>query len=283
MLADTSPARRVPLNESLHGSRLLFLGSGAADWPPLTDGTPPADFTTYRRNAALLVDGHILIDGGPDICQTLDTFGLAAQKISDILFTHSHTDHFNAASVSRLAAYARPRPLRLWYPAGAQLGLTSFSGLELHSLHPGDVLELDEYHVLALAANHLVENSPELPLIYLFASATARWLYATDGAWFTVRTWYRLCDERPLDALIIDATLGDVSDDRRIFVHNSLAMVRQIAQVMRADGMLRPGARVILTHLAKETHLPHLELARQMAAEGLTVAFDGMELDVSGD
>lgn len=271
------------MNETRRGSSLLFLGSGAADWPPLTDGTPPVDVNNFRRNAALLVDDHILIDGGPDICQTLDTFDLVAGKISDVLFTHSHPDHFNAVSVNKLAVCARPRPLRLWYPAGAQLSLTSYSGLELHSLRPDDLLELDGYHVLALAANHLVENTEEIPLIYLFASETARWLYATDGAWFTVRTWYRLCDERPLDALIIDATLGDVVDDRRIFVHNSLPMVRQIARVMRADGMLRPGAQVVLTHLAKETHRPHLELARLVASEGLTVAYDGMKIEISGD
>ena len=271
------------MNETLHGSRLLFLGSGAADWPPFEDGAPFPQPFVYRSNASLLVDGHILIDCGPKTMTRLSALGCQAEQITDLMITHSHSDHYDADQVYALSDLPRPKPLRIWYPAGVELRLSSFKHVELYALHPGDVAIPRGYSVLALAANHPVRTTSEIPLAYLFDNEICRWLYATDGAWFNAHSWRRFCDEPAINALIIDCTLGEVVGDWRVFEHNSLAMVKQIVAVMRHNGLFAPAAQVVLTHLAKETHLPHLELARQVAAEGLTVAFDGMELDISGD
>ncbi len=260
--------------------QLVFLGTGAADWPPLGKGEPFPQPQTYRRNAALLVDGHILVDGGPFVLASLAALGQPAEQITDLLITHSHSDHYSQPQVRALADLRRPAPLGIWYPAGARLELSSYAGIALHPLRPGDTANPAGCSVLALAANHLVETSDETALIYIFQGEGWRWLYATDGAWFTARTWRRLCAEPPFDALIIDATLGEVTDDRRIFEHNSLAMVRRIAAVMRRYGMLRPGAQVVLTHLARETHLPPGELSMHDGDEGWRAAFDGMELSI---
>lgn len=259
---------------------LLFTGTGAADWPPLDAADPFPQPGSYRRNASLLVNGHILIDGGQDILASLAALGRRAQDITDLLITHSHSDHYYPPQVRALADLPRPMPLELWYPARAYLNLDSYAGIALHPLLPGDQAELSDCSALALAANHLVEASNETALIYLFQGNNWRWLYATDGAWFTAHTWRRLCAEPPLDALIIDATLGDVTNDRRVFEHNSLAMVRQILAVMRCYGMLKPTAQVFLTHLARETHLPPAVLAQQDKAEGWRTALDGMAVQL---
>ncbi|MHB9034930.1 MAG: MBL fold metallo-hydrolase [Anaerolineae bacterium] len=261
-------------------SKLLFLGSGAADWPPLAANAPFPQPGAYRQNAALLVDGRILVDGGPYIMAGLASFHIEPAEICDLLITHSHSDHYNAAQVRALADYKRSAPLRIWYPAGARLSLASYQGIELHPLRPGEYALPRGYQVLALAANHWVEATDETALMYLFDSPACRWLYATDGSWFMVRTWRRLCAEPPLDALIIDATLGDVEGDWRIFEHNSLAMVRQIAHVMRNKGLLKPDSRVVLTHLARETHLSPPERSRLDSTEGWLTAYDGLELEI---
>jgi phosphoribosyl 1,2-cyclic phosphate phosphodiesterase len=283
MQVDFDLVWRTPMSKTQIGSRLFFPGSGAADWPPLTvDATLPGP-TTYRRSASLVIDNHILIDGGPGICRTLTAFSIDARNLTDMFITHSHDDHYDASQVRCLADWPRPEPLRLWYPAGVPLGLASYNGLELHPLCPGDMASPAGYQVLALAANHPVRSTNEIPLAYLFDNTSCRWLYATDGAWLNARSWRRLCDELPLDGLIIDCTLGEVTGDWRVFEHNSLDMVRQIVTVMRTNRVLVPGARVVLTHLARETHLPHLELVRLVAPEGLTVACDGLALEMIRD
>lgn len=268
------------MNANDQPSRLLFLGTGAADWPALPEDAPFPQPTSYRSNAALLVDGHILVDGGPRLMPCLRALRLDAGAISDLLITHSHSDHYNAAQVSALAAVPRQERLRIWYPDGAQLGLDSFAAVELHPLLPGDTARPAGYEALALAANHLMETTSETALMYLFNNTACRWLYATDGSWLLIRSWRRLRAERALDALLIDATLGDVTDDWRIFEHNSLPMVRQMTAAMRRWGVLAPDAVVVLTHLARDTHLPPGAMAARDSVEGWVTALDGMELTV---
>ncbi|MHB1355967.1 MAG: MBL fold metallo-hydrolase [Anaerolineae bacterium] len=270
------------MNETLKGSRLLFLGSGAADWPPLEDSAAFPQPFVYRSNASVLVDGHILIDCGPKMLARLSALGCQAEHITDLVITHSHSDHYDVDQVSALSDLPRSKPLRIWYPAGVELRLYSFKYVELYALRPGDMAYPQGYHVLAFAANHSVKATGEIPLAFLFDNDNCRWLYATDGAWFNAQSWRRLCDEPAIHALIIDCTLGEVTGDWRVFEHNSLAMAKQIVAVMRHNSLLTQAAQVVLTHLAKETHLPHLELARQVAGEGLTVAYDGMEMTITG-
>jgi phosphoribosyl 1,2-cyclic phosphate phosphodiesterase len=269
--------------ETRQHSDLLFIGSGAADWPLLEEGVPFPQPFVHRSNAALVVDGHVLIDCGPQTMTRLAALGCQAEHITDLMITHSHSDHYDADQVYTLANVIRPASLRIWYPAGVELSLASFKGIDLHPLHPGDMAVPSGYAVLALAANHPVRATGEIPLAYLFDNGACRWLYATDGAWFNAYTWRCLCDEVPFNALIIDCTLGKVTDDWRVFEHNSLAMVKQIVTIMRHNGLLTPAAQVILTHLARETHLPHLKLTHQVANDGLTVAYDGLKMMVSGD
>ena len=115
------------MNANDQPSRLLFLGTGAADWPALPEDAPFPQPTSYRSNAALLVDGHILVDGGPRLMPCLRALRLDAGAISDLLITHSHPDHYNAAQVNALAAVPRQEAAHL-VSDSAQLGLIRCGG-----------------------------------------------------------------------------------------------------------------------------------------------------------
>ncbi len=102
-------------------------------------------------------------------------------------------------------------------------------------MRAGDCFEVAPFQVEALLANHLVEDTSEDPLHYLFTSDSVQWLYATDGAWLPTTTWRRLMDTR-LDAVVWDATIGGMPQfegDYRIFEHNSLDMVRLMLKTLR--------------------------------------------------
>jgi hypothetical protein len=51
--------------------KLLFLGTGAADWPM----KKTTAMTEFRRLSAALVDDILLIDPGPQVFDALASFG----------------------------------------------------------------------------------------------------------------------------------------------------------------------------------------------------------------
>ena len=72
---------------------LRFLGTGAADWQQ------PEPSGEFRRNASMLVDGSLLMDGNATILDMLPT----PSGVEDMFFTHSHDDHFSAEAVRAIA------------------------------------------------------------------------------------------------------------------------------------------------------------------------------------
>lgn len=79
-----------------------------------------------------------------------------------------------------------------------------------------------------------------------------------------------------LDAIILDATIGEIEDDRRIFDHNSLPMIRLMLNTFKRYGVLKEGAYVLLTHMARTLHPSHDEVNKALAAECITPAYDGL-------
>lgn len=260
---------------------LLFLGTGAADWPWSDPPQPlPSAPGAWRHSTMTLVDGHVLLDAGPSLLDALATFEVEPGDITDLLLTHTHSDHYDPASVSLLLAErTEDDPLRVWSPDPLPT-LALADNCRLERVRPGETFRCQGYAVTALPANHHVVGGT--PLHYLFEGRSARWLYALDGAWLPCRAWYALRD-LPLDALIIDATIGDVPDDYRVFQHNSLAMIRLMVASLRREGMLRATAPVVLTHLARTLHGSQEETAASVADEGWIVAHDGLVLTLPTD
>ena len=81
--------------------QLLFLGTGAADWKMEHKET----YADFRRYCAALINDDLLIDCGPHIFDFADSYGDPGlyDRVTDILITHGHSDHFRAESVLKLA------------------------------------------------------------------------------------------------------------------------------------------------------------------------------------
>lgn len=250
---------------------VLFLGTGAADWP----AEAPARGAEHRRFSSALVNGRVLIDCGPAVPEALATFGADPAGITDVLLTHSHGDHCSPRTLEALAG-RRPAGIRLWADAGALEGIPEMAGVARNPVRHGEGFAAGGLSVTPLPANHVVAPG-EQPLHYLIATETRTLLYATDGAWLLKPAWQALQGQR-LDAVIWDATIGEVEGDWRIFEHNSLAMLRTMAQTLRAQGALKPDACIVLTHLARTLHPPHAELCGQVAPDGFVPAYDGWRL-----
>ena len=223
--------------------KLTFLGTGAADWNAAEHGR----LEGFRRNSSLLIDDCLLIDPGPDVPEALKTFHKDIGAIRYILNTHPHSDHYCAATVSALTSAT------------------------LYPVTEGEALTVGPYTVTALPASH---GTCRPTVHFLISDGTHSLFYGLDGAWLTYEEVQAIWKTH-VNYAVLDATVGFVEGDYRIFEHNDLNMVIEIARSLRAHV-----GRFCISHMARTLHTDHATLAAAMAPYGIEVAFDGYEAEL---
>lgn len=242
--------------------KIRFLGTGAADW------NGPDDRGEYRRLTSTLFDNELLIDFTPDAREMLP----CGATVRHILITHSHSDHFNPEAIAQLA----PAVL---YAHESWAGEIDIPGIEVRPVAVGRWFRAGDFEALPLPSNHSTERKYEQTLHYILRKNGNLFLYATDGAWF-LNGELKLMAGMKMDGMAIDATIGDGFDgDYRIFEHNSLPMIRIMVSTMQQTGLLKPGAPVFLTHMARTLHGTQREIEAGVSAP-LVVCFDGMDAEI---
>jgi L-ascorbate metabolism protein UlaG (beta-lactamase superfamily) len=223
--------------------KITFLGTGAADW----HWDKHHDWEGFRRNASALIDGCLLIDPNGNVPEALDTFGKNAEEIRYILNTHRHGDHYQQSTVEALGHAT------------------------LVSLSAGEETVLGPYRIRAVSANHATCSEA---VHFLISDGHQCLYYGLDGAWLT----YDAVDaikKSEVDLAVLDATIGDVPGDYRIFEHNNLHMVLEMKQSLE-----KYVKRFCIIHMARTLHTSQTELEARMAPHGVTVAYDGLELEL---
>ena len=251
---------------------ISFLGTGAADWRSTDPGFRA--FTAARIGDGLLIDGTLGV---------LDRIGDPG-AVTDVIYTHSHRDHFDPALLEKLA------PVRA-HIHSSWAHKVSVPGVEVVPFECGEEFDAAGCSITALPSNHLTEDWNEVTVHFVVCDGEKTLFYATDGAWITTREWHGLLNFQ-LDAAVFDATIGDMyPGDYRIFEHNNLDMLRLMLKTMRSpmcgDGpafgrihsVLRPDAPVFIIHLARTLHPSHEELCKALEDEFI-VAYDGMEREI---
>lgn len=221
--------------------KLLFLGTGAADWPKKKN----EGAREYRRNSAVLLDDFILIDPGPGVLDAADEYGVDVKKIKYIINTHRHSDHYNPLTVASLMR----------------------AGAEMVYLKADEEIWLDDYHIQALAANH---GTCAEAVHFLIDDGKSRLFYGLDGAWLLYRE-IQAIREKTVDYAVLDATVGFIEGDYRVFEHNNLYMVAQMKTSLEAHVK-----RFCISHMARTLHTDHQTLAAEMEKLGIETAYDGM-------
>jgi predicted metallo-beta-lactamase superfamily hydrolase len=125
--------------------------------------------------------------------------------------------------------------------------------------------------VQAYQANH---GTMRGAVHFLITDGEKTLFYGLDGAWLLYDEVAAIQEAKP-DFVVLDGTVGEEIGDYRVFEHNDLTMVRLL------KAALAPHAkRFCITHMSRKLHKSHAELAADMAREGITVAFDGMEIEI---
>lgn len=250
--------------------KLKFLGTGAADHCWDRYGDPDV-----RGSCQTLVDDSILIDAGATGRESLERFNIDPGSLTDLIITHSHSDHFRPEAVREIAE-ARKGQTPLVVHAAPEVLLRLDCRYVPHLLEPGDIFEARGVTFTALPANHQCEDAREQPFHYLIEKDGRTVLYALDGAWLTTGE-RKLIGSRKLDLIVWDATVAE-SGDWRSFEHNDLGMIDMMTAALRNTGTIDGDTWTVLNHMAR-TLWPEGRAAEELAAaHGHILAYDGMEI-----
>lgn len=242
--------------------KIRFLGTGAADWNG-ADGRGE-----HRRRTSTLFDDTLLIDYTREVRDMLPR----GACIRHILITHSHADHFDPEAIAGLA----PAILSAHESWTDKIAIP---GIEVRPVKIGQWTQAGEYDVMAMPSNHSTSTPGERTVHYLLKKNGQLFLYATDGAWL-LNEELHLMKGMNLSGMAIDATIGDGHEgDFRVFEHNSLPMIRIMVNTMKKTGLLKPEAKVFLTHMARTLHGTQKEVEAGVT-EPFVVCFDGMETEI---
>ncbi len=219
--------------------KIFFLGTGAADWPTVSENNPE-----IRRLSSVLIDDELLIDPGPCVPEALKTFKCDISKIKYIINTHPHSDHYNADTVKLLEK----------------------SGGEFIAFKDGEKKQVGKYTVEAFRGNHSTET-----VHFFICDGEKTVFYGLDGSWLMPDEFYGLVNKN-VDLAILDATLGDSVGDIRIIEHNDLGMVSEIKSMLS-----KYVKRFAVTHLARQFY-PNMNKSEEIAEKyGIEIAYDGYE------
>ena len=222
--------------------KILFLGTGAADFPEKREGVDG-----FRRTASVLIDDVLLIDPGPWVMDAIEEFGVDAKKIKYILNTHTHSDHYCQATVDYLSTL----------------------GAEFIETKAQATYNVSEYEIIALPSNHTMECCH-----FMIKSGDKCLFYGLDGAWLQYQEIREIWKSKP-DLAVLDGTVGFIEKDWRVFEHNNMNMVIEMKKSIDKDIK-----RYIISHMAYTLHTDHSTLASEMAKYGIDVAYDGMIIEL---
>lgn len=283
--------------------KITFLGTAAATACPLVFCRCDACRYAWqhggkdmRRRSSVLIDDELLIDLGPDLMSAAFALGADVSRIRYWLQTHSHSDHFDAGHlITRMPDYAVQDTLPLTLCAspetiahmserlareeyGATLMTPEWQtrlNLTVRAMQHGDTIELSGRRITAIQSNH---DPRDGSLLWVVEQGDTAFLYATDTMAFTDEAMALFRDRAfRFDAVAIDHTYGPGTPGGGHLCADEV--VREIAR-LRDAGCLKPGCRVLATHISHEGMPLHEELNAFAAAHGYEVAWDGLTLEL---
>lgn len=276
--------------------KLFFLGTGAAEGVPALFCDCDVCRAAHRRGGndkrtrtSVLVDDAIQIDLSPDTLAHVHRYGpdFPLHAVRDLLFTHSHDDHFAVRELQYLSptfAPTRTAPLHVW---GSSQLLDKLKTQTSHFFETAPLGRCTLTPFVETAVAHLLvtpivarHSEAELCFNYLLRNPQtgATLLYATDTGWYAEPTWAFL-EGRRLDAVVVECGNGGAEGGYE--GHLNVSDVIRFREKLHAGGGLIPNAPFYATHLSHTGLLLHDELTERFAPHGIRVAHDGLTLAIS--
>ena len=286
---------------------LRFLGTGAGDFPALADEANREGFLGRARELggwnlryapSTFLSPDILIDFYDD--RGLLSCGVSAESVRYLFITHGHWDHFRPRQILDFAS-GLPHRLEIYgnekvqnaldfaaehrwdEESGRFLRQESDSDVHFHLLRPGDTVTTGETVVTAVHGNHSIDKKnmtlEERALHYVFQRSGRTVLYALDSS-YTLPETFETLREFHLDVAVVDATFGHRVIDPAVSGHHNFEMLDETLGEYRDAGIIDDDTLVIASHISLASVEPHDEVVGELAAKGITLAYDGMHVEL---
>ena len=152
-------------------------------------------------------------------------------------------------------------------------GASEFA-VEIHRLRPYESTELGPMTVVPLLANH--PDGDGRGYNYVIKRDGRTILYALDTGWFLPETLAEI-ERLSFDLAVVEGTFGCGAEAE---CHMNFRKLEEARRLFEEKGLLKPGALFCASHLAPHFMPVHDEIAPVMAEKGITVAYDGMRVEL---
>ncbi len=281
--------------------KVTFLGSGAATAMPLPFCSCEVcrearilGGKNIRRRASLVINDDLLIDLGPDSVAACGEYGIDLTKISYLLQTHAHSDHFDTGHlITRHPEYMGTTDNVLSIVATGKTLIAMDRMLkdedgsaDLHSpdflndlrlglipANVGEELTLGGYKITALDSHH---DKNQDAVVYYIEKDGKNILYGTDML-MADEQFYDFLAEKELDILILDQTYGEGVNSGG---HLDAGMIYDIIKKLRDIGGISEKTKIYGTHISHEGNFTHDKMEAIAMEHGYHIAYDGLIIEV---
>lgn len=272
--------------------KVHFLGTASSEGMPnpfckcdICDKTRKQKGRDIRTRASVLINNDMLIDLSPEFSYQIIRDDIDITKVKDLLFTHTHPDHFNVGDLySRMIDYAFnvSHPLHIYGNDRAINGclevLQGYSQERFVFHMPPPYVTFDTTSgakVTALLSNHA---KWEYCFIYVIEKDGKTILHGHDSGYYPELTWEWL-KGRTLDLVIVECTYGYKQNDRTNN-HMSVETVLATHQRMLNEGIIRKDTKFLTSHHSHSSNLMYADLEKIFEPYGIQVSYDGLTLEV---
>ena len=246
-----------------------------------------------RTRSQAVIDGRLGIDYPVDTFLHSLYHGLDMRKIRHVLITHAHHDHFLPADIlsrplgmdEAVRFYSSEKSISALqksidareeaFRSGKRIRTCDFR-VEAHTLHFYEPIEILDYRITPLRANHAASIDAMLFVIQS-KSKNVLWAHDTGLLEKEVLEYLKKSNLR-FDLVSLDCTLkrGEPITKHHMDIEQCLITVN----CLRENGNLNDATKVILSHIGHLVERTHEELVAEAEELGMTVAYDGMTIEI---
>lgn len=239
-----------------------------------------------RTRSQALINDDLLIDLPPDTYMHYLTYGFNLPDITELLVTHSHTDHFYATELEMRCtplAYPQPATMRIYCNEAVERKFHKFMPPTYHvenNYHiiravPFVPLSIKGYTVIPLLANH---DKAEECLLYLITERGKTLLYGNDSGIFPEATFAFLEKHGArIDLASFDCTLQSWDEGTN---HMGLGDVEKTRDRLRALGVIDDKTLCVLNHFSHNGLWNRARMEEEAGERGLIAAYDGLVMEI---
>lgn len=274
--------------------KITFLGTAAADQipSPYCDCPRCTHARKYRgkdvrKRCCYLINDDLLVDIGPDLLVACSMHDVHLMNVKHTLVTHSHRDHFDAASIvvrkqgfpgreklPEMDFIAPPSVMTLLSQTGVS---DSSMGIRRIPVLPFDQVNLPSYQIKAIKATHFPAVGDAVN--FIIDDGVSKVLIASDTAVYKDEVWPHL-ENLQLDQLIIECTVGTNTTFKAGQTrHLSIDGVQYMINKLREINAICDKTSICATHFTHKHCPSHDELSKILGEFGVECAYDGLILD----